>query len=83
MSAAPVKAAHGERQRQALALIAKWEKAKTPWGAPELAAELGIAKQQAWSLMQSLSYSGRLVRGTRTVILTDTLVLADKSARAA
>ncbi len=70
------KAAHGERKRQALEVIKKFEKAKKLWGMREVADELGISKQQAWSLLQSLTFTGELTRGVRTVVVEDVLVLA-------
>ncbi len=37
----------------------------------EMAQALDISKQQAWQLLQSLTYSGELERGTRTVVVED------------
>lgn len=69
-------AKRGERRTQALAFIQAREKAKAAWTQAELAADLGISAQQAWSLLQSLAFAGELKRGSRVVVVDDALVLA-------
>lgn len=73
---APVKAAHGERQRQAEEAIRKFEKAKQLWGSGELAVELGMTQAQAHQLIQALAANGKLVRASRTVVVPEAFVLA-------
>ncbi len=73
---APVKAAHGERQRQALEAIAKFEKAQQLWGSGELAKELDCSPAQAHQLIQALAAAEKLKRGTRTVVVHEAFVLA-------
>lgn len=65
--------ASGVRRQQALAFIRQQEKASALWGAKDLADALGVSVQQAWSLLQSLTFSGELARGPRTVVLEDAL----------
>lgn len=72
--------ARGERKAAALAFIRKAEKADRLWTMTEMAQALDISKQQAWQLLQSLTYSGELERGTRTVVVEDALRLAGGAA---
>lgn len=73
---ARVRVPFGERRRQALEWIAAQEKAARAWGPKDMGDALGISTQQAWSLMQSLTYAGELTRGRRTVVLENVLRLA-------
>lgn len=73
---APKKAAHGERKKQALGVIKEFERKKKLWGSKELAAALECSQAQAWQLMQSLTFTGELVRGSRTVVIPETLITA-------
>lgn len=69
-------AARGERKKQALESIKKFEKAKQLWGSRELADDLGVSQAQAWQLIQSLFVDGVLVRADRTVVVPDSFVTA-------
>jgi hypothetical protein len=70
-------AKRGQRRTQALAFIRARENSKAAWTQAELAADLGISAQQAWSLLQSLAFAGELRRGSRVVVVNDSLVLAE------
>lgn len=67
---------HGERKKQALEVIKEFERRKQLWGPKELSEKLGVSKQQAWALMQSLTFTGELVRGERTVVIPEALIIA-------
>lgn len=73
------KAAHGQRKREAIEQIRAFEKQKKLWGVKDLADELGISVAQSWSLVQSLAYSATLVRGKRTVVVEDSLMLSGEA----
>lgn len=73
---APVKAARGERKKQALEIIKGFEKKKQIWGSTDLARELGCSQAQAWQLISTLARDGELVRGSRTVVIPEALVTA-------
>ena len=72
-----MRAGYGERRKQALSAIKAWERKRVLWGAKDVAEALGISTQQAWSLIQSLTYSGALTRGERTVVVEDALRLSE------
>lgn len=70
----------GVRRAQALAFIKDRQSKKLQWGAKDVATALGISDAQAWSLLQSLTFTGELTRGSRTVVITDALITADSAA---
>lgn len=74
------RAKHGTRKAQAVAFIKAAEKRSQHWTVTDLSEALGVSKQQAWQLLQSLTYSGQLERGPRTVVLEDALRLAQGAA---
>lgn len=72
----PRKAASGERKKQALDAIKEFEKKKQNWGPADLARALDCTPAHAWQLVQSLTYTGELKRGARTVVIPEALVTA-------
>lgn len=77
---ARTKVDRGVRRAQALAFIKERQSKKLAWGAKDVATALGISDAQAWSLLQSLTFTGELTRGSRTIVVQDALVLADSAA---
>lgn len=75
-----MRAKHGTRKAQAVAFIKSAEKKSQHWTVTDLSEALHISKQQAWQLLQSLTYSGQLERGPRTVVLDDALRLSGDAA---
>lgn len=73
---AHVKAERGERKKQALNAIRKFEREQRIWTSGDLARELKCSQAQAWQLISSLTMSGELVRGTRKVEIRDALITA-------
>lgn len=57
-------------------MIKRFEKEKLLWGSGELAKELEMSQAQAHQLIQALAADGKLVRGTRTVVVPESFVLA-------
>lgn len=73
---APVKAERGERKKQALKVIKQFERDQRIWTSGDLARELKCSQAQAWQLISSLTLTGELKRGTRTVVIPEALVTA-------
>lgn len=70
------RAQHGSRKAEALAFIRSAEKKSRHWTVSDVAEALRCSKQQAWQILQSLTYSGELERGPRTVVIEDALRVA-------
>ena len=71
---------YGSRKAEAVAFIKLAEKKARLWSVTDLAEALKVSKQQAWQLCQSLTYSGLLERGPRTVVVEDALRLTPEAA---
>ena len=70
------KAAPGERKKQALEAIREFERKQQLWSTKDLASVLGCSLSQAGQLTASLTFSGDLVRGERTVVIPEALITA-------